>query len=302
VTTAVYLRISKDRLGLELGVDRQRTECVHRAHASGWLDVREYCDNDLSATTGKKRPAYQELMSDVDAGTVQRVVVWHQSRIWRTRKERADGIERFRAARISLITVKGSELDMSTAAGRGLAGLIGEFDSWETEVKSERHVLEVLQRAQRGRHHGGPRACGYTADGMRLVEDEAADVARWYRDVLAGRSITKLSAEAGRHHSSMRAILLNPRNAGLRVLHGTEYPGHWPAIVSPDVWRATVALLTDEARRLNTGRTARRWLGSGLYGCERCGQVLRRASKDVVRLRLQDGGRGLLAHVEGGPP
>lgn len=270
MTTAVYLRISQDRLGLELGVDRQRTDCTALAAGRGWTDVREYADNDISASSGKRRPGYEALMSAVDAGEIRRVVVWHSSRLWRNREDRAQGIRRLADARCSLVVVKGQDLDLSTPGGRSMAAIIGEFDTYESETKRERHAAEIVQRAERGRNHGGPRAYGYTVDGAAVVESEAADVRRWYRELMAGRSVTALARGSGRHHASLRCILLNPRYAGLRVLHGVEYPGASPAIVEAEVWRATVALLTDPDRRTNTNRTARRWLLSGLAGCERC--------------------------------
>lgn len=266
--TAVYLRISQDRAGLELGVDRQREDCLALATRRGWLAPEVYLDNDVSATSGKRRPDYERLLEDVRAGRVVRIIVWHTSRLWRNRIERAAGIEVLRAARISLVTVKGPELDMTTAAGRMLAGVLGEFDTAETDVKAERAAREVLQRAEQGRHHGGPRAFGYTADGAELVPAEAEAVKRWYAEVLAGRSITSIAKESGKNHSSVRVILGNPRNAALRVLHGVEYAGGWPAIVEPETWRAVVALLGDPARSTHT-TSARKWLGSGLYACER---------------------------------
>lgn len=267
--TAVYLRISQDRAGLELGVERQREDCSALAAARGWPAPLVYVDNDVSATSGRRRPEYERLLADVRAGRVTRVVVWHSSRLWRSRLERAAGIEVFKGARVSLVAVKGPELDMATAAGRMLAGLLGEFDTAEVDVKAERSARETLQRAEQGRHHGGPRAYGYAADGMALVGDEAERVKRWYAELLAGRSITSIAQESGKNHSSIRVILRNPRNAALRVLHGVEYPGGWPAIVEPETWRAAVALLDDPARSTHT-TSARKWLGSGLYVCERC--------------------------------
>jgi site-specific DNA recombinase len=269
--TALYLRISQDRAGLELGVERQREDCLALAERRGWPAPAFYVDNDISATSGKRRPDYERLIDDVRAGKVTRLIVWQTSRLWRNRIERAAGIEVLRAARVTLAAVKGPELDMATAAGRMLAGLLGEFDTAEVDVKSERAAREVEQRAEQGRHHGGPRAHGYTANGMDLVPDEAAAVERWYREILAGRSIASIAAEAGRNHSSIRVILANPRNAALRVLHGVEYPGSWPAIVPVETWRAVAALLDDPNRRNYHGSYARKWLGSGLYACERCG-------------------------------
>lgn len=269
MSDAVYLRISQDRAGLELGVERQREDCFGLSSARGWPAPEAYIDNDSSATSGRPRPEYQRLLDDVRAGRVTRVIVWHSSRLWRNRIERAAGIEVFRQARVSLVAVKGPELDMSTASGRMLAGLLGEFDTAETDIKSERSKREVIQRAEQGRAHGGPRAFGYGSDGMTLVADEAATLKRWYGEFLAGRSITSISREAGRNHSSIRVILGNERNAALRILDGVEYAGGWPAIVPVETWRAAHAMLTDPRRSTHT-TSARRWIGSGLYVCEKC--------------------------------
>ena len=73
--------------------------------------------------------------------------------------------------------------------------------------------------------------------------------------------------------SSTRAMLLNPRNAGLRALRGQVVaPGRWEPIVDEAVFRATVELLTDSARKRT--RPARRWLGGGLFRCH-CGVRIR---------------------------
>lgn len=263
---AIYLRISQDRQGLELGIERQREDTRALARPGS----PEYLDNDISATKGKLRPGYRALMDAVRAGTVERIVVWHTSRLWRNRRERAEGIETLRAARVSLIAVKGPHLDMSTAAGRGMAELLGAFDTMESEVKSERLEREVRQRAEAGKPHGGPRALGYTADGLHLVPEEADALRRWYGEFLAGRSLASIAREAGRGHAGMRYIFRSPRNAGLRVHGGVEYPAQWPAIVTPEVWSAVVGILDDPTRRQSTRHTARRWIGSGLFGCARC--------------------------------
>jgi hypothetical protein len=77
-------------------------------------------------------------------------------------------------------------------------------------------------------------------------------------------------------HSGVRAILINPRNAGLRAYRGEIVgPAVWPAIVDEETWRAAHALLTDEARRKDHHPTARRWLLGNLALCGRCGATVK---------------------------
>ncbi len=53
VRAAVYCRISDDRRGLGLGVQRQRQDCHELAGRNGWQIVATFVDNDVSAYSGK---------------------------------------------------------------------------------------------------------------------------------------------------------------------------------------------------------------------------------------------------------
>lgn len=279
---AVYLRISLDRLGEGLGVERQREDALALAARRGWT-VREFVDNDISATSGRHRPGYAALMTAVQAGEVDCIVVFHTSRLWRNRRERADGIEILRNARVSVVPVKGPELDMTTAYGRGMAGMIGEFDTMEVEIKAERQRREAQQRAEHGKPGGGRRAFGYAADGIALVPDEADALRRAYQMLLAGRSLSGIAHDLNAsgftttaggpwRHNSMRHTLVNPRYAGIRTLRGKEIAkAVWEPIISEETLRAAIAILSEPRRRTNHVGSARRWLGTRFYRCGREG-------------------------------
>ncbi|WP_433079440.1 recombinase family protein [Dactylosporangium sp. CA-052675] len=261
-------------------MERQREDACALAERRGWA-VREFVDNDISATSGRLRPGYAALMAAVRAGEVERIVVFHTSRLWRNRRERADGIELLRQACVSVVPVKGPELDMTTAYGRGMAGMIGEFDTMEVEIKSERQRREARQRAERGKPASGRRSFGYTADGMALVEDEAEALRGAYQRLLAGRTLTGIAHDLGGagftttmggpwRHNAVRLMMGNLRNAGVRTHRGKEVgKGVWPAIVPEETVRAAIALLSEPKRRTNHVGSARRWLGTRLYRCGR---------------------------------
>ena len=92
---------------------------------------------------------------------------------------------------------------------------------------------------------------------------------RWLND----RGLTTYSGRPW-DRSSVRRMLLSPRNAGLRAHLGEIVgPGNWTAIVSEEVWRAVVGILTDRARNPYP-TNVRKWLGTGLYRCH-CGGGVR---------------------------
>ena len=299
---ALYVRISEDRLGTELGITRQRDDARRYANDQGWSVVSEFSDNDLSATRGTPRPGYGDLMRAAEAGDFAWIVVWHQSRLWRNRRERADGIERLKAARVSLAAVKGPDLDLTTAQGRMLAGLLGEVDTAEVEIKSERQVAAALQAAQRGQPTGGPRPFGYEAGGVAPHPVEAQAVQDAFEALLTGTPLREIARQLNRQGivtslgkqwgaTQVRAMMLRARNAGLRAYRGEVIgPAVWPPLVDEATWRAATTIITDPGRRTSPG-FATRWLLSGLARCGVCGATV--SSAGTARIR-SDGSRRIV--------
>ncbi|MHB1491318.1 MAG: recombinase family protein, partial [Cellulomonas sp.] len=61
-TAVIYARISQDREGAGLGVERQRQDCQALADKLGWTVAETYIDDDASAYSGKPRPAYRRML------------------------------------------------------------------------------------------------------------------------------------------------------------------------------------------------------------------------------------------------
>ena len=55
---------------------RQLTDCRDEAERRGWPVLAEFVDDDVSAYSGKKRPAYERMLTDIEAGKLDAVVVW----------------------------------------------------------------------------------------------------------------------------------------------------------------------------------------------------------------------------------
>ena len=53
---AIYVRISQDRTGAGLGVERQADDCQQLCEAKSWKVVEVYVDNDVSAFSGNADP------------------------------------------------------------------------------------------------------------------------------------------------------------------------------------------------------------------------------------------------------
>ncbi|MGY1666986.1 recombinase family protein [Geodermatophilus sp. SYSU D00696] len=296
---AVYCRISDDRRGEGLGVERQRQDCAALAERNGWNVVRTLTDNDLSAYSGKPRPQYAALMAAVEAGQVDVIAAWDPDRLHRSPAELETFIAAVERAGVAVYTVQAGEWDLTTANGRLHARMLGAVARHESEHKSERVRRALQQRAESGRPHGR-RAYGWirehAPDGTvrEVIEPaEAAVVQRLANALLAGESLRSVTAAlktggvpspTGKPWSKnmVRALVLRERNAGLRVHRGEVVgEGAWEAILDRGRWEQLRAVLTDPQRRSSTG-TAAAHLLSGIARCGVCGATLRVAQNRGV--------------------
>src|SRR5829696_7662756 len=281
----VYLRQSKDRYGTGLAVARQREDCLRLCYDRGWEPV-EYTDNDVSAHDGRRRPAYERMLADIECGHIAAVVVWDLDRLHRRPLELEHFIDLADKHRLALATVPG-DTDLGTDSGRLFARVKGAVARSEGERKSARQKRAAVQAAELGRPHPGSRAFGFEPGGMAIRADEGEALRAAYRSLLAGRSLGGISRDvtaAGfvsskgkpfRYNNVVRGILVNPRNAALRTYKGEIVgPAQWPAIVPEETWSAAHGLLSDPHRHRNDS-TARRWLLGGLALCGRCGGRVR---------------------------
>ena len=286
----VYVRISEDREGAGLGVQRQEADCRELADRLGWTVVDVLVDNDVSAYSGKPRPAYRELLRRLENGEASGVLVWHTDRLHRSPAELEHYVDLCERHKVATQTVKAGPLDLATPSGRLIARQLGAVARYEVEHSVERLKAARLQSVKAGKWAGGRRPFGYESDGVTVRPDEAAEVLAATERIIDGGSLGSIARDWNERGvttstgdewktSQVRKVLLRPRNAGL-MIHNGEVVGEaeWQPIVPEDTWRACRAVLTDARRRTSPGG-GRRWLGGGLYVCGLCGALMR-ASTD----------------------
>ncbi|MFI1701934.1 recombinase family protein [Streptomyces bobili] len=161
----IYCRISRDREGAGLGVERQREDCEALAKQLGIDVFATYPDNDLSAYSGKPRPGYQKLLADLRAGRADTVLAWHTDRLHRSPAELEEYIDVCEPRGVQTRTVKAGHLDLTTATGRMIARQLGVQARYEVERMIERQKRTRDQMAQHGKPFGGRRPFGYESDG-----------------------------------------------------------------------------------------------------------------------------------------
>src|SRR5918998_1641501 len=323
---AIYCRISLDRAGAGLGVARQQQDCQELATRLGWPVADVYVDNDVSAYSGKPRPAWQQLLGQVGSGAVDAVLCWHVDRLTRSPRELEDVIDLADRHGLALATVTG-DIDLQTPTGRMVARLLGASARYESEHKGERQRRQIQQAAEAGQKvAGGRRPYGYALEHgsgrIKATADpvEGPIVRDCARRVLAGESIASITrhlndreilTSAGNrwNRTTLRRMLCSARISGRReYIPGGSYTGtrplvgeivsdtsQWPAIITVEQSDRLRALLTRPERCITTGG-ARKHLLSGILHCARCGcPMVGRSSRGVLRYvcnKNPDGGKG----------
>src|SRR5579875_3256012 len=137
VAAGVYVRISDDRHGTELGVARQEKDCraVVKRRA-GWDVVQVYADDDRSAYDGKPRPAYERMLVDLATGRIKAVVAWHPDRLYRRLIDLEELIDLLEGRSVEVATVRAGEIDLTTSHGRMQARIAAVVARHESEHKS----------------------------------------------------------------------------------------------------------------------------------------------------------------------
>jgi site-specific DNA recombinase len=290
----LYLRISEDRSDDRLALTRQEEDGLALIKRRGWEHVDTYREA-ISAKRYGRRPEFDRLLRDVESGRINAIVVWDFTRLHRNRRDELRVVETCQPRETIIAPVRGSDLDMSTAAGRLSADIMGSVARHEIDQKSERQRRQIAQAAQAGKPHSGRRPFGYKRNGIDHHPVEAPIVEEMFSRFLAGARLGEVAQwlrEIGMKTpqgsawdaESVKTVLRNPRYAGIRGTRGevngrrAEWyaeiaPAIWPPIITEEAWRATVERLrgarhAPEARRPGPPL---RYLLSGIGRCGICG-------------------------------
>lgn len=284
----IYARQSLDKDGEGAAVSRQLADCLRLAELHGFTVEREFVDNDKSATKGP-RPAFRELVEGVRAGDIDTILCWHTDRLYRRVRDLVELVELAEKHTLRIYTVKAGDLDLSTPAGRMIAGMLGHAAAYEVQHKGERQRNANLERARRGVRHFGNRPYGYERvdDEVRIVEDEAIVLREAINRFIAGESWYAIARDfksrgivalSGRPftYQNLRQRAINPALAGIRTYLGdvvTE-EGDWAPIIDKTTWERFQTALAVRHQRQGWDKKVK-YLGSGIYRCGKCGGAMK---------------------------
>jgi DNA invertase Pin-like site-specific DNA recombinase len=265
VRCAVYTRKSSEE-GLEQefnSLDAQREACeayIASQKAMGWLLVPDrYDDGGVSGGT-LDRPALKRLLTDIEAGRVDVVVVYKIDRLSRALMDFAKLVEAFDRNNVTFVSVTQS-FNTTTSMGRLTLNILLSFAQFEREVIGERIRDKVAASRKKGIWMGGFVPLGYDVKSRKLVinDAEAAKVRMIFERFVKLGSATILvrqlrgegvTGKQGKlvDKGYVYKLLNNRVYIGLAVHKGTAYPGEHDAIVTQALWDRVHSIVAESPR------------------------------------------------------
>ena len=163
---AIYTRQSVDRVD-SISVESQVEFCKREVVGE---DIKVYTDKGYSGKN-TDRPAFQEMMADITAGKIRRVIVYRLDRISRSVLDFASVIDVFQKHGVDFVSTM-EKFDTGTPIGKAMLMIVMIFAQLERETIQQRVIDAYSSRSKRGFYMGGKVPYGFrlketVIDGIR---------------------------------------------------------------------------------------------------------------------------------------
>lgn len=304
VRCAIYTRKSTEE-GLEqefntLQAQREAAEAYIRSqHLAGWVSLPVVYNDGGFTGANLERPALKQLLSDIEDGKIDCVLVYKVDRLSRSLLDFARVMALFERHGVSFVSVT-QEFNTTTSLGRLTLNLLLSFAQFEREIISERTRDKLSAARKKGKWIGGIPVLGYDVDprGGRLVVNP--DEARRVREIFAisDRSATLTAAlsdvsargiktkdwtsRKGQKHpgklfyrSTLGGLLRNALYKGCVSHKGTIYPGEQEPIIDAKLWeRVNRKFALRSAAHTGRSHSRQQSMLQSLVRCGECGSLV----------------------------
>jgi DNA invertase Pin-like site-specific DNA recombinase len=188
----LYARVSTN--------DQQTLTMQNRAmreYASrrGWmiaLQVREV------GSGAAKREARERLLEAARRREIDVVLVWRLDRWGRSVTDLLTTLQELEHLRVGFVSLT-EALDLTTPAGRAMAGLLAVFSAFERDILRERTRAGLAQARLNGKRLGRPKTAALQSAEIRKLHRDGVAKAEIARQLQIGRtSVRRILAEGGR--------------------------------------------------------------------------------------------------------
>lgn len=248
----------------------QRAICsayVSSQQHKGWIELEKSYDDSGRSGSNLNRPALQELMSDIEVGLVEIVLVYKLDRISRTLLDFVRLVDFFDKYGVVFVAIT-QNFDTSDSMGRLIRNVLLTFAQFEREIASDRMRDKKMVMKQNGHWTGGDAPLGYDLRRGKLVINKLEEPAICciFETFIATQRISavhKRLLEDGFRRKVWRSRAGDLRGGGiisLSSLHhilkncvyvgelrhcGESYPGVHEPILERSIWERAQQILKE---------------------------------------------------------
>jgi putative DNA-invertase from lambdoid prophage Rac len=149
VRAGLYARVSThDQQTLPMQLSAMRDYVAKR----GWKIALEVQDIGSGASL---RPKREELIRAARRREIDQIVVWRLDRWGRSLLDLLGTLQELASLNVGFVSLS-EALDLTTASGRALAGMLSVFAEFERDILRDRVRAGIAQARKEGRPHGRP--------------------------------------------------------------------------------------------------------------------------------------------------
>lgn len=306
VRCAIYTRKSSEEgLALEFNsLDAQRESAeayIASQKAEGWVALPDRYDDGGFTGGNMERPGLDRLLTDINAGKIDCVIVYKVDRLSRSLMDFARIMSVFDSHKVTFVSVT-QHFNTTHSMGRLTLNILLSFAQFEREIIGERIRDKIAAQRRKGKWAGGVPVLGYDVDRsgpsphLVINAEEAAHVRQIFNMYLERGALLptvqelrfrgwcnkkrttargKVSGGNFFDKGSLYTLLTNPVYIGKTIHKKDIFEGEHPAIVTPEIFKKVADLLQFNRRTGNpTIRNRYGALLRGLLYCKSCDRVM----------------------------
>lgn len=247
----LYTRVSTEdqaREGFSLSEQKERLEAMCKF--KGYEIYKHYEDAGISAKTGNKRPAFNEMLEDLKAGKINTIIALKLDRITRSIYD-WENLIKFLEDNNGYIDCANDDINTTHANGKMMSRLLMTVSQAEIERTSERTKVGLAGAIKNG-NIPSKTPLGYNRENKKLIINPLTKkiIENIYQLYFEGYSHYKIknmfneekvNGKDNWHDSTIRKILENPIYKGDYITNKGKrdekyYEDVAPVIVSKELW------------------------------------------------------------------
>lgn len=178
---AIYARVSThDQQTLPMQLKAMRSYARKR----GWKITAEVQEVGSGAKT---RPKREELLKHARRRDIDAILVWRLDRWGRSVSDLIGTIRELVDTGVGFVSLT-EALDLTTSAGKAMAGMLAVFAEFERDILRERVKAGIAHSRERGKPHGRPASASLKNGEVRRLKKEGLNNSEIARQLQIGRA------------------------------------------------------------------------------------------------------------------